>query len=283
MALLVGGRYTNQTELFSPNGGCQYKLAPVPTSGSFFMPSLAFIDNKIIACPSFTPDTNNCWSYNITANKWSGFTSVKYHLGGSGISYNNKIYIYDTTTPEIVDIKDNTTSSWPVPAKPIGTWPGLILWKDTILAFGGAQANGVQSFNTSSKLWTVLDQGLAPINMFAPTCILLPSDEVLVVASYYALNGCALYSIKNNSWLKLDNVKYIRRGSSLVNLNGRFFVMGGENVDNKAVTDIVEEFIYETKSWVTQTLKPSTVMGYSSAIALPAQLFAYQIGGCKGL
>ena len=165
----------------------------------------------------------------------------------------------------------------------MGMWPCLILLNDTILAIGGFYTNGIQSFNTSSKLWTVLDQGSAPFDMFAPTCILLPSNEVLVVASYFTLNGCALYSIKNNLWLRLTDVKYYRRGSSLVNLNGRFFLMGGEDKNDNAVTDIVEEFIYETKSWVSYATKPLTRMGYSSAIALPAQLFAYLPVGCKGI
>ena len=128
---MVGGRKTNQAELFSPNGGCQFQLASVPTSGSFMMPSLAFIDNKIIACPAYTPDTSNCWSYNIPQNKWSATTSVNFHNGGSGIVYNNKIYIFDVNHPDIVDLQDNSTvSTWPVPATPMGMWPCLILLND---------------------------------------------------------------------------------------------------------------------------------------------------------
>ena len=161
--MVVGG-FTNKVELYSPNGKCQIQLAPLPNVQ--FRPSLLFNDGKIIACPSLTTDTKNCWSYNISQNNWSTITSFNFdHYESPGILSDNKLYVVDGTQPEVYDLRNNSWSVWPASTKLIGRTPCLIAWKDTILVIGGwiaygvSRREGIQSFNTSSNLWTVL-QGM---------------------------------------------------------------------------------------------------------------------------
>ena len=117
--------------------------------------------------------------------------------------------------------------------------------------------------------------------MYGHSCILLPTNEVLVVGSVVLpCKSAALYSIEKNSWEKFDDVNNNRRGSTMVNLNGRVFIMGGGIYPE---SQIVEEYLYQTKSWVSLSTKPITSPYYSSALALPSQLFNLRPEECKGI
>ena len=52
MALIVGSiGYGPAVEVYSPDGGCQHRLASLPIGGLFhFSPTLAFVDDKILSC-----------------------------------------------------------------------------------------------------------------------------------------------------------------------------------------------------------------------------------------
>ena len=156
------GAFSYKVELYSPNGKCQTQLALLPNA-PVFRPSLAFIDGKIITCSAYSPNIKSCWIYNNADNKWTLFSSLIYtHTESPGIVFDNKIYILDGPQSEVFDPRGNLSSTWPAPTKQIGRWPCLIVWKDTILVIGGwiqtgeLKREGVQSYNTSSKQWTVL-------------------------------------------------------------------------------------------------------------------------------
>jgi hypothetical protein len=284
VAFLVGGYYNyNQAEVYSPEGKCQFVISPVPTSGQqFSIPTLANIDNKIIACPSHSYDTPNCWTYNVTENTWTDITAPKYtHIHHPGVVHNNKIYIIDDSNPEVYDPQNNSWSTWPTPIKPTGSAPCIIVWRDSIIAFGGSSnPQIVQLFNLTVNAWSALDTELAPFKLLWPTCTLLPTNRVLLLGSYISgFQGAVLYDIVNKSWEQLADVKYNRQGSTFVNLNKRYFLIGG----GWPIIDVVEEYHYETNTWTEVEAGPINQQKYGSAIALPAGMFANLPGGCEGI
>jgi hypothetical protein len=94
-------------------------------------------------------------------------------------------------------------------------------------------------------------------------------------------NPAALYSIENNSWENLRDTEIIRGGSTLFNLNGRYFILGGHKQSSNTCTRYVEEYDIDN-----QEMKPnhiSTPRCFSSVLPLPATLFANTQSKCRGI
>ncbi len=285
VAFVVGG-VTNKVELYSPDKGCQFALAQVPIYKQFLKPSLAFINNQILACPSDTNDTSFCWRYDIAKDQWTNITSPKYsHYESPGIALSNKLYIIDDESPEVYDFSNDLWSGWPKPTIKTGRSPCLITWKDTIIAIGGENnTKRVQSFNTTSEVWTVLD-GKAPLDFYRHACILLPNNKVLVVGTWSLSNNpSALYNIEDNLWERVSDTQLIRGGSTLFNLNGRHFVIGGGKESSTSYTNLVEEYNLVTKTWdISASPKPLSSRCFSSGLSLPASLFSNTQRQCIGI
>ncbi len=247
---MVGGNdKLNQAEVYSPEGKCQFDISPVPVQEEFFTPILANIDENILACPSFSGNTPDCWQYNMKENTWSVITSPKYSHNRPGVVYNDKIFIIDDSTPEVYDPRNNSWSSWPMPLQPTGPGSCLIVWRDSIIAFGGiSNSQIVQLFNLTLSAWSVFDEKLSPFNLEYASCTLLPTNQVLLLGSNIpGFQGAVLYDIVNNLWEQLADVKYNRIGATFVNLNDRIFLIG-EGYGG-TIIEIVEEFRYESNIW----------------------------------
>jgi len=273
---MVGGRNRNQAEVYSPDGKCQFVLSPVPISSTqFFNPTLANIDDKNIACPSITQDTQDCWQYSATENNWTVLTSLQYeHRENTGVVHNGKIFIIDDYNPEVYDPRTNSWSTWPKPVQPTGYGTCLISWKDSILAIGGSENGwGVQSFNSTLNAWSVWDEGSSPFQLLEHSCTLLPTEKVLVVGSNTNIYSVALFDINTNSWELLQNTKFNRCGAAFVNLNGKIFLIGGGALFT--TIDVVEEFHYESNSWTEVEASPINQQMFSSALSLPAEIFTH--------
>lgn len=281
VAFLLGGYSSNKSELYSPDGNCQYELSPLPISGRIFAPTLANLDNKIIACPSNTNDTHICWQYNLTENAWTEIASPQYsHKEDPGIVHNGNIFIIDDSNPEVYNPVNNSWSTWPKPAMSTERGPCLISWKDSILAFGGREnLKGVQIFNSTLNSWSIIDAGLAPFELYWPSCTLLPTSKVLLVGTISNDYSAALFDIENSSWEQLADVKYNRFGAAFVILSGRYFLIGGGYPST--TIKVVEEFHYESNTWTEVEASPINQQIFSSALALPADLFAHL--GCEGI
>jgi hypothetical protein len=283
VALVVGGYPHKEAELYSPDGNCQHNLAPVPiSSDGFYMPVLAFIDNKILACGGY--NNKNCFQYHPNNDTWSIFSiSKSIHSDFPGEIFNEKLFLADCCSPEVLDPVSNTWSSWPSFIS-FGSGTGLnsclIAWQETFILLGGLIGPTPQSFNHSTNTWQVVDYVRPPIYFDTNGCILLPSDEILVVGSEGYLNytSAALYDIKANSWKELPKTTYCRDGASLVILGSRIFAMDGR------YNNTVEEFDYDTSSWSLVAAELITHRGGSQdVIALPAEMFQHLPGGCVGV
>ncbi len=282
VAFVVGGSGHRAVELYSPDGGCQYILSPIPSSvPEFYEPVLAFTDEKILACAGNEPD-KNCYLYHPNNDSWSVFsTSTFPHDRQPGEVYNDKIFINDDDHPEVFDPATNTWSSWASPLIKNGLGSCLVAWKDTFILLGGfSNRRGVQTFNHSSNTWQVLDSTAVPLNIFLSGCALLPSDEILVVGSEQSIykSSAVLYNIQANSWKELPGTTNDREGASLVILGSRTFVME-DHFKNS-----VEELDYNTSSW---SLVAAKLMihreGHQGVIPLPAEMFQHLPGGCVGV
>ena len=277
---MVGGLREIQTEVYSPNGRCNIDLTPFPER--LFSPTLAYIDDKIIACPTSGYDTKDCWQYSATKNNWTSIASLQYnHTYCTGVVHNDKIFIIDDSYPEVYDPKNNLWSTWPKPLQRTGSSPCLISWKDSILAIGGyGNPQLVQSFNSTLNTWEVLDEG-TPFDLYEPSCILLPTNKVLFVGSKDYYQGVAVYDIGTNCWKKLKDTKNNHYGGAFVNLNGKIFLIGGGHTREAGF--LVEEFHYNNNTWTEVEASPINPQIFSNALALPADMFAHLPGGCEGM
>jgi hypothetical protein len=286
VALVVGGYPHKEAELYSPDGNCQHNLAPVPiSSDGFYMPVLAFIDHKILACGGY--NNKNCFQYHPNNDTWSIFSiSKSIHSDFPGEIFNEKLFLADCCwpDPEVLDPVSNTWSSWPsfVPhGSGTGVGSCLVAWQDTfILLRGKVSVSSMQSFNHSTNTWEVVDLRPVPMGICDSSCVLLPSDEILVVGSAGTpdQSSAALYNMKANSWKELPKTTYCRDGASLVILGSRIFAMDGR------YNNTVEEFDYNSSSWSLVAAKLITHRGgYQDVIALPAEMFQHLPGGCVGV
>jgi len=55
------------------------------------------------------------------------------------------------------------------------------------------------------------------------------------------------------------------------------FLFGGDE------TEIVEEYEYKTNTWKTANMKLKNLKNSQTTISLPASLFSYLPGNCKGV
>ncbi len=273
LAFAVGGWI--DAEVFSPDGNCQFELARIPSGA--LEPVLAFIHDMILACAG--KGNKNCHLYSPTNNTWSRFSTSNFtHDYQPGEIYNGKIYIADDKSPEVLDPVSNSWSRWPAPLNKTGESPCLVAWKDSFILLGGSSnRRGVQTFNHSSNKWHVLDSTAVPMDIYFSSCILLPSEEILVVGSEEKpfKSSVSLYHIQSNTWSTLPNTTYPKNGAGLVTLEKRVFAIDGH------YGNIVEEFIYADATWKLMKAKLSSYRhGHLGVISLPAELFEKRPDEC---
>jgi len=272
--------------LYSPSGNCQYDLAPIPLSDRYlYLPVLAWINEQIMVCGGRGVYFGNdlCLSYSSTNNNWTIISTSNYaHKDQPGAVYKNKLYILDESYPEVYDPEANTWSIWTRPSIPTGSGSCLLSWNDMFLLFGGSDAKrSVQSFNHSTQTWSVLDSGNAPLDILLSGCIMLPTEEVLILGSdsssvYY--NSAALFNPWSNAWRQLENSEFPHHGSTLVTLGSRVFSIDGH------YENFVEEFHY-----TNNTLTPVEAKliawreGHAGVLPLPAEMFSHLPSGCVGV
>jgi hypothetical protein len=276
----VGGNtYRSQVELFSPNGNCQHELATIDVAQT--EPFLAYIDEKIISCGGHSK--RECYVYNIAEDSWSVFSTASYtHNYEPAATYNNKLYIADDTYPEVFDPVETTWSSWPTTPKELGEGPCMVAWHEDFLLIGGRKSdNGVQRYSHATQTWSIVESSSAPMIVDFSGCIVLPTDEILVVGAEdpdIAGISAALYNATANSWTKLADTQWNHHGVSLVRLGQRVFALGSRD------QNIVEEFHYNNNTWTT--LDAGLIVhrtGHQGVLSLPAHLFQHLPGGCVGV
>ena len=163
-----------------------------------------------------------------------------------GVAYDKNIYIADDSNPEVFIPGTSSWLTWPAPQNSSGNGPCLVSWKDSLLLFGGDfNRRGVQQFNLTRQAWEVLDSSNVPMDIFLSSCIVLPTEDILVVGSETDpfRSSAALYHVNSNTWTKLDDTNHPRDGTSLVTLGSRVFAVEGWS------TYTVEEFNYKDNTW----------------------------------
>ncbi len=274
LAFVFGGNNVD-AEVFSPVGNCQIAL-PTIHEGALG-PVLAYIHDMILACAG--KRNKHCVLYNPTKATWSIFSTSNFtHDYQPGQIFNGKIYIADDKNPEVLDPVSKSWSSWPAPLNKTGEGPCLVAWKDTFILLGGSSnRRGVQSFNHSSNTWQILDSKAVPMDIYFSSCILLPSEEILVVGSEDDpfKSSVSLYHIQSNTWRALPNTTYPKNGAGLVTLGKRVFAIDGH------YANIVEEFLYADATWRWMKAKLSSYRhGHLGVISLPAELFEKRPDEC---
>ena len=278
VAFIAGG--DEQVELYSLKGGCQYNLTPYPTAMTMEL-MLVYLNNMILACGG--PGSKTCYQYNIPSNSWTNVTTAKYlHNYRDGKVYNNKLYIVDDANSEVYDPITNVWSAWPSPLMYVGDGPCIVPWKDSFIVFGGyGGRRQVQRYNHITKTWDILITNTAPTEMVYPGCVLLPSEQdILVVGSQEPpfKFASSIYNIQSNTFKRLPDTRVDRGGTYLARFGSRVFAFGGDT------TNTISEFLYnQNNTWVTSpfTMKRPTV-AHMSALPLPAKMFQNIAGGCVG-
>jgi hypothetical protein len=105
----------------------------------------------------------------------------------------------------------------------------------------------------------------------------LPTNNILVVGGVFNARQAMLYNPANNFWTTLPSTNNDQGPAALVQLKQRVFVVGG-------LSTTAEEFNYNTNTWTNATaLQFVSHQGYSSALEVPADMFASRTGGCTGI
>ena len=110
---------------------------------------------------------------------------------------------------------------------------------------GDLNRRGVQRFSLSSQTWEVLDSSNVPMDIYFSGCIVLPSEDILVVGSENDpyRSSASLYNVNSNTWTKLNDTNHPRDGTSLLKLENRVFAVEGWS------TYTVEEFHSDNNTW----------------------------------
>ena len=266
-----------EAELYSPEGQCNYKLAPAPVSQ--VNPVFVFASNKIVPCGGEA----SCWEYNLKNDSWLKFTQATYKTEDQpGVVHDGKLYIIvDSYQAHVLDIMSNTWSMWPMPPNKFGNAHWMVGWKDSIILLGGdSYPRSAQIFNITSQTWTAESTRNVQMDLAWSSSLVLGQDEILVVGSSYPSfsHSATRYYPQTDAWLKLPETQVNHLGSRLVKLGSRIFAIDGYE------TDTVEEFFAANNTWSLIGIKPiNSYQGHQSLVSLPAALFAHLPGGCKGV
>ena len=179
----------------------------------------------------------------------------------------------DTSNPVVYN---GATNAWTGMATPIyfmSLDSCTFVWRDSIFMLGYYR---YQKYSFTSQSWSILNTS-PPSPFYNPGCLVLPTDEVLVVGSVFNARQALMYNPLTNTWRTLPNLNVDQGPASLVQLGSRIFVVGGLN-------NTAEEYNPTANTWNMVPFKQKYVhQGYSSTLAVPADLFASWNGGCKGI
>ena len=275
---MVGGYEHNEVELYSPNGKCHHGLAPIPEGSNH--PILAYVDNKILSCAGY--DNQNCYQYHLSNNSWTVYsTAPNKFWGAEGVIFDDKMFIADNEFADVFDLKENSWSEWTGPLNKSARASCLLNWDNKFLLLGGrSNPRGIQIFDHSTQMWEIVESGLVPFDIDYSSCIMLPTEEVLVVGSIVDSyrSSVALYNPKSNTWRMLGDTAISRYGANLVMLGKRIFLLDGEG------GNVVEEFDSNDYSWKKVAAQLiSHHKGGQQALALPADMFNLLPGACIGI
>jgi len=134
----------------------------------------------------------------------------------------------------------------------------------------------LQTFNLTTQTWSVLNTS-PPNPLYKSACIVLPTSNILVVGGVFNVRQAMLYNPATNVWTLLPSTNNDQGAAALVQLKQRVFVVGGSSAT-------AEEFNYNTNTWKNASaLQAVPHYGYSSALEVPADMFASRVGGCTGI
>lgn len=274
--MIACGNGFGLVEVYSPDGRCSQDLGNRPNEVSNLSPALGYINGKITACSRYANyfSKTACYTYDPVTSGWNFLTYVpSNHSGSPGIIYNNKFYIIDTFNPEVYDGTTNTWSRWATPVHSLSFDACTVVWRDSLIVLGYLR---YQKYSFTTQTWSNLVT-TPPNAFYNPGCLVLPTDEVLVVGSVFNLRQALKFNPMTNTWSTLPNLNVDQGAGSLVQLGSRIFVVGGNN-------NTAEEFNPTTSTWSTVPFKQKYVhQGYAAALAVPADLFASKPGGCNGI
>ena len=216
----------------------------------------------------------------MATNQWEVYsTAQSTHVSQPGAVYEDKIFIFDNSAPEVFDPIKVEWSSWPKPSSSHGIYSCLLTWRDSLVLMGGnTNTRKVEIFDQPSQSWSVAGSAI-PIAISSSGCVVMPSEEILVLgsASPGFKKACGIYNVEQNTWQFLGETTYDRSFTSLVRLGDRTFAIGG--TDSAAV----EEFVYSDLSWIEVETELQVLRRVHSTLAVPADLFAHLPGGCQGI
>jgi len=116
--------------------------------------------------------------------------------------------------------------------------------------------------------------------MLYSSCIVLPSDEILIVGSSFLnyTRFSAIYNPISNNWKSVGDGKFDRQGASVVRLGYRIYVLGGG--DNPPTED-VEELQACFNFWSPVKHRMFNHRRNFGTITVPAKMFQHL--GCEGI
>jgi hypothetical protein len=201
-------------EVYSPTGNCNHRLAEFPVT--IDNPVLVYVDGMIIACAGLL----SCWEYNAKEDYWSNIAEAPFSPNYQpGVVFQEKVYVIDEASPQVLDSSSKTWSSWPSPPYKSGIAPSVVGWKDSIILLGGgSNPRGVQIFNVSEQTWTVMDSSQVPMNIDWSSALVLSDGHVLIVGSESSgyLYSAAFYNPTDNSWVQLEDSVTNHQGTRMV-------------------------------------------------------------------
>ena len=196
-----------------------------------------------------------------------------FFFGFSGLIYNNKYYLMDTYNPVVYDGATNAWTGMAIPSYFMSLESCSFVWRDSIFVFGYYR---YQKYSFTTQQWSILNTS-PPSPFYNPACLVLPTDEVLVVGSAFSLRQSLMYNPLTNTWRTLPNLNLDQGSPSLVQLGSRIFAVGGLNIT-------AEEYNPTANTWTMVPFNQKYAhRGYSSTLAVPADLFANRAGGCNGI
>jgi len=167
-------------------------------------------------------------------------------------------------------------SQWPLPTAHGSGYGCLVSWRDSLILFA---QNGSEKFNVASQTWIPTDTSM-PFDFYGGGCAVLPNEEILLVGSCKGGSDFAsyVYNVLQDTWTRAGDSSFGKCSTAVVKLGRRVFAIGGKDEPR-----VVEEFLFESKSWIPIEIPVLLPRTLHSAIPVPADLFSHLPGGCEGV
>lgn len=286
----------SSVEVYSPGGGCNRRLAGLPSPRSNLVVDL--VDGNLVACGGEQDSSEEaeigrqCWAYHPRIDTWTDINNMEQRRKhASSASVLGKLFVTGGFWQNGESI--NSTEIWSA-----GRWQrgedispardghcSVTFNNISIISSGGWMVEtSVQMLTVTSGTWTNMADLPPGAGRRNHGCAMINSTHMMIAGGTGAgdvgdLRSSWILDVLSDLWIQVGDLSSPRHQASLVNVAGEVLAMGGYT-KHKYWAE-VERYDPGNKTWTKLRDKLITKRRGQAVTAVPSTWFNFFLNGCN--